>query len=421
MKTARINIVLSSVLLSLFLGGCASDDAIPITNEENFSFGTPSAEKDYLLFTRSGSSANGFITGFDSFPEGNIDVPALPTTKAYPAISGGISFRNYVVNQQKLFGGPGYQRIFLDEAFVPVERDIIETFGGGSAVAMLNNNKGYYVDFNSQNIQVFDPERFVRLGEIDLSTAFTIPANDANHYNTLYLRDNRLFACLYTGRNFPPFAYESDVGSVVAVINTDTDTLVKNIFRADTKFPGMPFLRFNSSFLDEADNLYLVTQGGLGLDVSAGENTQAAILKIPADRDEFDPDYFFQPQLQITESRASIVVNSGFLYAGSGIAYTNVLMVEPAVSTDLINEPLMAWAKLDLVNQTAELVQGIPRNAGFTAGMAYHYQNKVQLVVYNPAEGINAIYETDINSLTATQKINVTAGGIIYGFYEVDE
>ncbi len=401
---------------------CATDDAIPISGETNFSFGEPTLEKDYMLFTRSGSSSSGFITGFDEFPEGTLDIPSLPTTLAFPAISGGVSFRSYVVNQQKLLSGPGYQRVFLSKEKVPVTRDdkdIIQTFGGGSAVAFLNEEKGYYIDFNTLNIQVFNPTTFERISEINMSQAFSIPNNASNQYNDFYIRGNRLYACFYTGFSFPPFLYQSDVGSIVAVIDTDTDTFIKNIFKEGTKYPGQPFLRFNNNIVDEEGNLYLSTQGGLSLE--SGTPTPAKILKIPADSDDFDPDYEFIPQNQITESSATTIVNSGFLYVGNGIAYTNVLMEEPVTPNDLVNKPLMRWAKLDLNNQTAQLVQGIPRNVGLTSGMAYNYRGKVQLNVYNPDEGISAIYETDPSTNTAELVTNVITGGIIYGFYEIEE
>ncbi|MEM6398288.1 MAG: hypothetical protein AAF741_18195 [Bacteroidota bacterium] len=416
----RIKFLIIWIVPIQIISSCASDDAIPISGETDFSFGD-TAEKDYMLFTRSGSSANGFVTGFDSLPSGDIDVPSLSTTVAFPAVSGGVSFRNYVVNQQKLFGGPGYERLVLDEEKIPTPAGIIETFGGGSSVAILDERKGYYTDFNSLDIQIFDPQTFDNIGEIDMSQAFIISENDANYYVDLILRGNRMFACLYTGATFPPFVYRSEVGSIVAVIDTDTDSYLGDIFRADTKYPGQPFMRFSNRVVDEGGNIYLATQGGLGLDANTGENTAAAILKIPANREDFDPDYTFQPQLQISESNAETIINSGLLYAGNGIAYTNVLIEQPGTATDLVNLPLMRWAKLDLDNQTAELVQGVPPNAGFTAGMAYNYQGRIFLTVYNATEGINALYETDINTNTGELYLNVTDGGIIYGFYEIDE
>ncbi|MEN1785538.1 MAG: hypothetical protein AAGF77_10395 [Bacteroidota bacterium] len=407
---------------------CATDDPIPISSEDSGDvLPTPpdtlsnDVNYDYMLFTRSPSSANGFITGFDEFPEGAINVTALEETLAYTAVSGGIAYNNYVVNQQKLFGGSGYQRVLLNADKVPLDGAIIETFGGGSAMAILNADKGYYVDFNTFNIQVFNPTSFVRLGEIDLSEAFQIPENARNEFVSLYLSGNRLFACLYTGLAFPGFVYQSEVGSIVAVIDTDTDTFVKNIFFEGTKYPGQPFLRFANPITSEDGTLFLPTQGGLTLDVANGENTPGAILKIPPGSDDFDPNYRFTPQSGITQSSATSFLNTGFLYAGNGIAYTNVLMEDPANGADLINLPLMRWAKLDLINETATLVQGMPANAGLTTGMAYNYQDKVQLVVYNPIENINAVYETDITTDTAIEKFRVTSGGIIYGFYEVVE
>lgn len=412
-------IFLAALLIAL--ASCATDDPIPISDEEDFSFGDPQADKNYMLFTRSGSSANGFVTGFDTFPSGQLDIPSLPTTVAYPAISGGIAFRNYVVNQQKLFGGPGYERLILDEAFIPRENGIIETFGGGSAMIFLNEFKGYYVDNNALDIQIFDPATYLTIGTIDLSDAFTIPTNPANYYSSFYVRGNRLFACLYTGLDFPPFVYQSAVGSIIAVIDTDTDTYLKTIFKANTKYPGQPFLRFQQNAIDEEGTIYVVTQGGLGFDASSGENTPGTILKILAQSDDFDPNYSFQPQLKIGSSTATIVVNSGFLYAADGIAYTNVLLEDPMTATDLVNQPLMRWAKLDLVNQTARLVEGVPANVGFTAGMAYYYEDKVYLTVYNPEEGINALYETATDSNMGTLKLDIEAGGIIYGLYQIDE
>lgn len=398
---------------------CATDDGIPVSEETDFSFGDPGGPKDYMLFTRSGSSSNGFVTGFDELPSGTLDAPAAPTTVAFPAISGGVSFRNYVVNQQKLFGGPGYERLVLDEEKIPTPAGIIETFGGGSAVTFLSDTKGYYVDFNTLDIQIFDPQTFVNIGSIDMSAAFTIPENAANYYVDLIPRGNRLFACLYTGRTFPPFVYESPVGSVVAVIDTDTDRYLFDIFRADTKYPGQPFMRFSNVTIDEADNIYLVTQGGLGLD--GEEMSPATILRIPAGSEAFDPDYAFQPQRQIASSTAQTVVSSGFLYAGDGIAYTNVLMEEPATVADLVNRPLMRWARIDLEAQTATLVDGVPPNGGFTAGMAYQYQDQIFLTVYNAEAGINALYRTSAASNQGALHLDVTDGGIIYGFYEIDE
>ncbi len=405
---------------ALGLLGCATDDPIPLNNANENDGGLTTAT-NYVLFTRSGSSANGFVTGFDHFPSGNLDVPALPTTVAYPAISGGVAYGEFVVNQQKLFSGPGYQRLSLDENFRPVEGRTLETFGGGSAIVLLDSTKGYYVDFNTLNLQVFDPRTFTRLGEVDMSAALTFPNNQANYYSGLYVRGNRLYACLFTGRNFPPFVYESPVGAVVAVVDTDADVFLKNITFPDTKYPGQPFLRFNSPVVDEAGNLYLPTQGGLGLEPGGGPSTPAAILKIPAGGDDFDPDYAFMPQRQIAGAAEEIVLNGGFLYAGQGVAYTNVLMTPPTARNDLVNRPLARWAKLDLVNQTATLVEGVPPNVGLTAGMAYRYRNKVQLVVYNPDQNISAVYETDITRDDATEAFRVTAGGIIYGFYEVQQ
>ncbi len=412
-------------MTALFFLGCATDDPIPINTAMDNGPSTPAnpdpAAVDYMLFTRSPSSANGFVTGFDQFPEGDLDIPSMPQTLAFPAISGGVSFQNYVVNQQKLFGGAGYQRLTLNENKVPQDGAIIETLGGGSAVAFLNDNKGYYVDFNERNIQVFDPVTFIRKGEISLSEAFQIPENASNYYGSLYVVGEKLYACLYTGRSFPPFVYQSPVGSVVAVIDTDTDTYIKDIFAAGTKFPGQPFLRYDAPITDETGTLYLPTQGGLGLDLSTGENTPAKILKIPAGADDFDPEYGFMPQMLIPESNATIIVNAGFLYAGNGIAYTNILMEDPETPVDLVNKALMRWAKIDLVNRTAVLVAGVPANAGLTSGMAYNYNGKVQLVVYNPEEAISAVYETDIERNGATEKFKVTAGGIIYGLYEIME
>ena len=179
-------------------------------------------------------------------------------------------------------------------------------------------------------------------------------------------------------------------------------------------------MRFKSNTVDEEGNLYIPTQGGLGLE-GPDEFTPAKIVRVLAGADEVDTSYEFIPQYAIEGAANTPVINAGFLYVRDGIAYTNVLMEEPSNGADLVNLPLMRWAKLDLVNKTAELVEGIPMNAGLTAGMAYNYNDKVQLTVYNSVEGINAIYETDPATNTAEKRIDVVAGGIIYGLYEILE
>ena len=424
MKNILPNLIIVSFLTIVL--SCATDDAIPVAENTTTPNPTedptedPQQQYDYMLYTRSGSSSNGFITGFDNFPEGDLDIPNLPTTLAYPSISGGVSYNRYTVNQQKLFGGAGYQRVILDENKVPNEGEIIETLGGGSSVVILNDTKGYYTDFNTLNIQIFNPQTFQRIGEIDMSEAYSIPENDANYYNSLYVVGNTLYACLYTGRSFPPFIYESNVGSIVAIIDTTTDTYQSNIFREETKYPGQPFLRFKNSTVDEQGNLYLPTQGGFGLEEDPEIPVFAKLTRISNETSNFD-DFEFIPQLSISSSTAETVINAGFLYVGNGIAYTNVLMEDPETSSDLVNKALMRWVRVDLISQTAQLIEGIPRNAGLTTGMAYNFNNKVQLPVYDPETGESAIYETDPSSTLGTRVFNVTAGGIIYGFYQVEE
>ena len=112
------------LLLILGLVGiaCATDNAIPINPNERVDLGE---EYDYMLFTRSSSSSNGFVTGFDSFPPPTVDAPGTPSTIAYPAISGGVSFQNFVVNQQKLFGGSGYQKVSLIDDLSPQDGSIL--------------------------------------------------------------------------------------------------------------------------------------------------------------------------------------------------------------------------------------------------------------------------------------------------------
>ncbi len=402
---------------AILLASCATNDPIPINPGRTVDLGE---EFNYMLFTRSGSSSNGFITGFDEFPPATVDAPALPTTIAYPAISGGVAFQDYVVNQQKLFSGPGYQKVTLLDGFQPSDGSIIETFRGGSSVVFASASRGYYVDFNTTNIQVFNPSTFNRTGEIDMSEAMTIPENGANYYNDLYIRGDKMFACLYTGLTFPPFVYQNEGGSILAVIDLNTGTFEKNIIIPGTKYAGQPFMRFKSNTVDEEGNLYIPTQGGLGLE-GPDEFTPAKIVRVLAGADEMDTSYEFIPQYAIEGAANTPVINAGFLYVRDGIAYTNVLMEEPSNGADLVNLPLMRWAKLDLVNKTAELVEGIPMNAGLTAGMAYNYNDKVQLTVYNSVEGINAIYETDPATNTAEKRIDVVAGGIIYGLYEILE
>lgn len=399
---------------------CATDDAIPIQQNEQVDLGL---DTDYVLFTRSSSSSSGFITGFDEFPPAVVDAPGNPNTSAFSALSGGVAFQNFVVNQQNLDGGFGYQKVPLNLTeegnLIPERGAVLETFGGGSSIVFTNAEKGYYTDFNTINIQIFDPETYTRIGEIDMSEAPINPENSANYFNDLIIRGNRMYACLYTGRAGIPFIYESEIGAIVSVIDLETDTYIKSINMPGTKYPGQAFMRFKVNTIDEDGNLYLPTQGGLGLEAE-GENTPAKILRIPAGSDDFD-DYEFIPQLEIEGAARETIVNAGFLYVGGGIAYTNVLMEEPTQGPDLVNRPLMRWAKLNLQEKTAELVQGIPANAGLTTGMAYNYNDKVQLVIYNVDENINAIYETDPATNVAEKKIDVTAGGVIYGFYEIIE
>jgi hypothetical protein len=404
-------LLLSSVLL---LGACKDNKDDIIT--------APTTPTKYVLLSRIQGTGD-YTSTFEKMPEGAVNNTTQPTSKTYTQVRGGVAYKKYLFDFGLANGGNGFSRMVVGTDGTLTEQGNVPTVGQVGAVAVLSDTKGYFVDANERNIKIFNPTTLAITGTVDMSRAFQKTRNQINYYTTLYLRGDRMYACLYTGSTAArPYDYRCD-SAVVAVVNTSTDTYLKDTFYPSSRLPGTFNLRCVTTITDESGNLYIPTLGGLGYDLALGAtaSTPGKILKIPAGSDDFDRTYEVIPQNATTVGAAqALKTNFGFFYAKNGIAYTTATTEASTPTQMQLGAPVASWIQINLTTKQSTLVAGLPKTSGFYTPMGYFYEDKALLPVYNNVDNISGMYNVNVTTGTTAKQFDITAGGIFFGLYRLE-
>lgn len=383
---------------------------------------TPTTPTKYVLLSRVQGSGD-YTSTFDKLPEGSVNNTNQATSKTYTQVRGGVPYKKYLFDFGLANGGNGFSRMVVGTDGTLTEQGNIPTVGSSAALAVLSDTKGYFVDANERNIKIFNPTTLAITGTVDMSRAFQKTRNQSNYYTTLYLRGDRLYACLYTGSTAArPYDYRCD-SAVVAVVNTSTDTYIKDTFYPGARLPGTFNLRCVTTITDESGNLFIPTLGGLGYDLALGAtaSTPGKILKIPTGSDEFDRTYEVIPQNgSTTGATQAIKTNFGFFYAKNGIAYTTAT-TEPGTATQLqLGAPVASWVQVNLNTKQSTVMTALPKTSGFYTPMGYFYEDKALLPIYNNVTNVSGMYSADVTTGTTAKQFDITAGGIFFGLYRLE-
>ncbi|MDR6193227.1 hypothetical protein [Siphonobacter sp. SORGH_AS_0500] len=400
-------------------------------------------EEGYIMASISQTSASEtYYAGyFPTLPSGSVD---LTTKASYSNFVPRTAWKNY------LFGPPLVSDKKLAKMAVVKATGAIEEVASIplvdylQAVIIINDQLGVYSTGGNRTLFMFNPSTMESLGQIDMSSAQNFPNNDLNNYAYLTYRasDNRLFAALYTN-SYKTGQYYDAQNVYVEVINLTTRKWEKTTVYEQATYP---FTRgANNGIVDEAGNVYIITQGQYGLDGQLGPNaakrSKPQILKIPAGSTDFDKSYSFTPVTATGLPNLMFQLLLGGVYDANGIMYAclsgqpdsaRLLELIAKLATNSITsseyqelsnlafyDPNQRWAKLDLNAQTATFISDMPLTAGYAYPITYKYDGKIYMPVYNTSLKQNGMYSYDPATGKSTSLNTLAAGGMITHFFKL--
>ncbi|GAB4047505.1 hypothetical protein [Spirosoma litoris] len=431
----KTNLLLSVILAGTLLS-CKKDDDTPIADSKY-------QEEGYVMASISQTSAsNTFYAGyFPTLPSGNID---LTTKSSYSNFYPSAIWKNYMFGQPLVSDKKLSKQAIVKATGAIEEVASIPLVDFISRVIIINDQLGVYSTGGNRALFMFNPTTMESLGQIDMSSAQNFPDNETNIYANLTYRasDNRLFAALFTNSSKTGQFYDAQ-NVYVEVINLTTKKWEKTAIYEQATYP---FTRGSENgIVDEAGNVYIITQGQYGLDGQLGPNgakrSKPQILKIPAGSTDFDKTYSFNPVNAAGLPNLMFQLLLGGVYDANGVMYACIsgqqdsarlleLIAKLATNTitateyqELSNlafyDANQRWAKLDLNAKTATFIQDIPLTAGYAYPITYKYDGKIYMPAYNSALKLNGLYSYDPSTSKATQLNSVTAGGLITHFYKL--
>lgn len=224
------------------------------------------------------------------------------------------------------------------------------SFGGGSGpsqITFLNNQKAFVSLSNLGKIAVINPTTMKKISEIDLAD-YAAGGDGSPEPTTSIIRGDYLYVAL--SQKVSIMAAHDTLGCV-AIIDVNTDTLVKII--SDSRVENLGSIDESNStvFMDDNDNIYFYSNAVWGYQ----DGIQEGFLRINNGETEFDQSYSFNLTSASLSDIPGDAISYGlsFRYAGSGIVYSSLLV--PALTSnppDYMNDRNYQSVKIDLINKT---------------------------------------------------------------------
>lgn len=401
-------------LSMLFIVSCSDDD-------EGDTEPSVSLKTGFVLALQ--TPANNFLVKyFSTLPTGTADVTdgqnfeEFQVTDIYDgALYGRATDRN-----------GAFAKFVVNENGQLVEEAAISTADDDDVpitIKVIDASTGLFHDrSNSTEISVFNPTTMELTGVIDMS-AGTVPA--PQRFDTFIIRGDEVFAPLR------PEAGRSFSSTIVQSANFRTGDYL-NTTQFESGNATYPF-HFGQNWTDEDGNVWVTHQAA-----PFDNNFVSSIHRIPAGSTEFD-DYAFVAALAVNPANQLLPVISQIYHLGNGVAVAMVIADVPPRVLEILEsvngnprdftdeqfqevlnlfftEKTGRWVELDLINRTADIIEGMPAQGGFAISFATEINGEVYLSITNPEE--NAFYRYNATTNQATKAFDVV-GGSISQFHDI--
>lgn len=416
------SIALMAVLL--VISSCDKDDDTPIPVEpENKTTGfvvvgqtaSQTAVVKYIEELPANGGSIDLSSGATDFPRffpNSLYDHALFLPNPDEAVGG---FAKYVVNADGEV---------VEEALIPV------TDAGSFRIAVKDGDTGVFHDLATPNsVTVFNPTTMQITTTIDMSAGF-VPGDIDQRYNSIYFRGDDVF--------MPIRGIDAEVfpSMVVHQANLSSNTFVGDTQRDGNGVSSIQTVnQFGQNIIDNQGNLYIMDGGNYD-----GAGIPAAINKIPAGSNEFDPDYQFFPAqvlnpsnvflptantLYITQgTKAILKVNAetpqaaiDIVIAAGGVQNLTPEQIQQVLGI-LFTAESANWCEIDLAAKTVTPIAGIPKFGIFAATNIFKHDGDTYLAVATTAE--QAFYRYNPTTGSADKAFTITGADIV-GIYNLAE
>lgn len=384
------------------LSSCSKSDDKPTTDDKKAS---------YILLTNEADIATaGYMAAYTTMPSGNLSNIGSNTLQVSQAF-GFTQFGSWIFTRTNPAGEAGLQKM-------EVSADGKLTSTGFIADAqnfhIVNATTGYYNDpvRGSMLLQTFNPTTMQRTGQIDLSSLkMDGVAYQAAGQHIIASKEGKLYVRINYG-TIAVGGYGDDVIDYVlmAVIDIATNKLEKTI-----RYDGIPGLGWGSS----ANKFWTLGDDGALYFYYSGFNegiTNSSIIRIKKGETDFDKTWILKAdQLQPHSSIAVTVVKNGKIYL-------QLPSVELKPDFSNLADPMWNYYAVDINTLKSTKITGMPntRYVHSNEQGIVQIDGRIYLWMANAGTKENGYYLLDENNNTASPAFNVTDGGLVSGFFKLD-
>lgn len=386
------------------ISSCSKDDDTPTTGDDK--------KASYILLTNETTDVGtpGYMTAYTTLPSGNISNVSTNTLQVKEAF-GFTQYGNWIFTRTTTAGVAGIQKME-----VGTDGKITGTgfITDGQMFHIVNNTVGYYQDpvRGTMLLQIFNPTTMQRTGQIDLSALKMDGVTyQAVGQHIIASKEGKLYVGVTYG-TIDAGGYGDDVVDYVkmAVIDIATNTLEKTI-----TYDGLKGLGWGSS----ANKFWTLGDDGALYFYYTGFNegmTNSSIIRIKKGESDFDKTWILKADdLQAHSSIAISLVKNGKIYIQ--------LPTEP-LTADYANlfNPIWYYYAVDINTLQATKITGMPttRYVHSNEQGIVQIDNKIYLWMANGTTKEYGYYLLNESNNTATPAFNVTDGGLISGFFKLD-
>lgn len=397
-KTATV------LAMAAVFSACKKDDK-PTTG------GGDNKKASYILLTNEADLGTpGYMAAYTSLPSGNLSNIGSGSLQVKQAF-GFTQFGNWIFTRTSPAGETGIQKFTVGDDGKITSAGFI---ANGAMFHIVDATNGYYLDpvKGTMLLQIFNPTTMQRTGQIDLSSLkMDNVAYQAVGQHIIASKEGKLYVGVTYG-TIEAGGYGDDVVDYVklAVIDIATNTLEKTI-----KYDGVKSLGWGSS----ANKFWTLGDDGALYFYYSGFNegiTNSCILRIKKGETDFDHTWVlkaddFQPHSSIGVS----VVKNGKIY---------VQLPSVPLKADFSNlgTPIWDYYAIDIATLKATKITGMPatRYTHSNEQGIVQIDGKIYLWMGNADVKENGYYVLDESTNTASKVFNVTDGGLVSGFFKLD-
>lgn len=365
-----------------------------------------------FLISATTPNDNTLVRYFSELPTGTVDMSGGQTLSTF--IAGDVA-------EGFIYGGAtdrtnAFMKLRVNGNGELVEEGRITTIGSNPrTISVIDETTGVYVDTGDRDeLKVFNPETFELDGAINMDP---LGESDEEFSRQLLItRDDEVFSTAKSAT--------SDL--IIQSANFSTGQ-----FSGSTSIPiptaTLTGLLQQNRFVDETGTIYIMQAGNPIL------ATLASIHRIPAGSGEVDPDYTFRHTLAVNPTNVLAGFSSNFTYIGSNRAIAflitdvppQVLALVESVGGDprdlspqqqqlalalFASEDTGNWVELNLVDQSATRITGLPGQSGFATPFITFSGGQYYMTVFNATE--NSVYRYNPDTSVAEKVFDITGGEI---------